>query len=153
MIQAVKGSAAPSRCAPHRANKAAHRKALTCYGLHSLKERRMGEVPPLAWGASGNIRAAAASATLYGLTSKAFDGHICPTTPSTPINDAHQEGYSFIETLRYSLTSNGIQRTLDPLTLSGVGFAYQHLPHLSTMCTAGGFFLSTDQLSQQVLAV
>jgi hypothetical protein len=67
------------------------------------------------------------------------------TTPSTPINDAHQEGYSFIDATRHFLTCNGIQRRLDASTLSGVVYSHQHLPHLSTMCTTGGFFLPQSQ--------
>ena len=38
-----------------------------------------------------------APAPLDSLTNSAFHGLFFPTTPSTPLHDAHQEGYSFIE--------------------------------------------------------
>lgn len=91
------------------------------------------------------IRPIIASATVKVLTKITRNGFISSTTPSTPLHDAHQEGYSFIKVAFSVLHPDGRQNPLDASTLPGVTYSHQHLPHLSTMCTAGGFFLPKSQ--------
>ncbi|MGJ8641522.1 MAG: hypothetical protein ACSHYA_19180 [Opitutaceae bacterium] len=51
----------------------------------ALRRQLRDHLPPLA------------PAPLDSMTNRACLGLFFPTTPSTPLNDAHQEGYSFIE--------------------------------------------------------
>jgi hypothetical protein len=114
-------------------------------GKSSQKRRRVDLSPAPEPSAFSETGRQANPATKTQLTKIAGDGFISSTTPSTPLHDAHQEGYSFIEVAFSVLYSDGIENPLDRSTLSGVVYVYQHLPHLSTMCTTGGFFLPTCQ--------
>lgn len=73
MIQAVKGSAARN---------------VACPLVGRLRPSQHSEASPTP---------TVALATFNVLTTIAQYDSFLPTTPSTPIHDAHQEGYSFIE--------------------------------------------------------
>ncbi|WPJ97524.1 hypothetical protein SH580_07350 [Coraliomargarita algicola] len=50
-----------------------------------------------------------------------------------------------LEVTNNSSHPNGIQNMFDVKTGYAAHYIHQHLPHLSTMCTTGGFFLPKSQ--------
>ena len=62
--------------------------------------------------------------------------------PTTNGRGAHQWAYSFLVVAWYISYPNGIPNMFDVNIGCDAHYAHQHLPHLSTMCTTGGFFLS-----------
>ena len=66
----------------------------TCRRVHS---RASAWRLPFEPDSSRDSRSRFAFATLNVLTTMSGYDSVLPTTPSTPIHDAHQEGYSFIE--------------------------------------------------------